>query len=242
MPMYIDSAAAQFENVNALRQYPFADDASLVDSLGRTLPQDVITDVHLFVPADIEGDSSGVLVEGGPVVKMTSLHMSQSMVSVCFSTTYGGSVYALSVTVAKENLRPYTPYRLEKLYGSYDIGGVVTFGDFDLPGFPETYRFSDAIVHESCVAMTKPAQLRSIVDRRSGERLAGDVRIRFSSYVESERNGKKFTLSLEEGAAEELMSECDELKQGDNVCGATPIVSINGVRPDANGNIVLWFH
>lgn len=242
MSAYIHMATAQFENANALRNYPFKEGSTLVDDLGRELPRNVISDLRMFVPADVQ---EGVQTEF-PEVKMTSVHMSQSMVSVCFSSKFGGVINALSVTVAAANLRPYVPYRMEKLVGSYDIGGVVTFGEIELPGMPETYRFKplygNADVHPCCVAACRPAALRSFVDRRSGERLSGDVKIRFSGYVDTEGNGKSFRLSLADGAAAELASRCEELEGGVGVCGATSIKTINGIRPDDDGNIVLWFH
>lgn len=252
MSAYIHMASAQFENANALRSYPFQEGSTLVDDLGRRLPDNVVADLHMFVPADME-DGVGVAV---PEVKMTSVHLSQSMVSVCFVSKFGGISSALSVTVAAANLRPYVPYRLEKLVGSYDVGGIVTFGEMELPAFPETYRFNpdgdesnpfnpygeNAIVHPCCIAVAKPAGLRGFVDRRSGERVSGDVRIDFSGYVETEKNGKSFRLSLSEDAASELMPRCEGLPDGVGPCGATPIRTINGVRPDEEGNIVLWFH
>ena len=220
MSAYIHMATAQFENANALRNYPFREGCALVDDLGRRLPRNVIADLRMFVPADVQ---NGVPSEF-PEVRMTSVHLSQSMVSVCFSSKFGEVLSALSVTVAAGNLKPYFPYRMEKLAGSHDIGGVVTFGEMELPGMPETYRFNpsagNADVHPCCIAACKPAALS----------------------VDVERAGKSFRLSLEDGAAAELASRCDELEGGVGVCGATSIKTINGIRPDEDGNIVLWFH
>ena len=242
MAVHADMAAAQFENVNELRRYPFTEDASLADLLLGT-----ITDVGIVVPADVP-------VNGGvfksfdpvpaPVVEMTSVHLSPSMVSVCFRSVFDGKTSALSVTVSSATFRPYFPYRLEKLFGSDDIGGFVSFGDIRFPDNPETYRFDGATVHPSCVAMAKPAGLRRITDRRSGTSISGDVRISFSGYVDVQSDAgdpKSVSLSLAEGAETELASDCIDMS-GSNPCGATPIRSINGVQPDEEGNIVLWFH
>lgn len=242
MSAYMETAKAQFENANSLRDYPFRDGCTLVDDLGRALSANVIVDLRMFVPADIpDGVPSAC-----PEVKMTSVHLSPSMVSACFVSKFDGKTGALSVTVAKENLKPYVPYRMEKLAGSADMGGVVTFGEIDLPGFPETYRFGDlnanSMVHPCCVASMAPAKLRSFLDPRSGTRISGDVQMAFSGYVESEKSGKSFKLSLAEGAAETLVSKCEGLPDGVGPCGATPIRTINGIRPDDDGNIVLWFH
>lgn len=239
MAIYVDMSEAQFENVNELRSYPFSDGCSMVDRNGRELPMDVVADVHLVVPVKDESDI--------PVVRMTSVHMSDSMVSVCFRSdaprSGSGAPIALSVTVSADEFRPYFPYRLEKLIGSNDVGGVVTFGNGAIGGAPYTYFLENAIVHPCCVASARPPALRKFVDPRSGESVSGDASILFPRYISAERNGKSFRLSLAEGAADALMSDCFAASEnGDGSCGATPISSINGVRPDADGNIVLWFH
>ena len=242
-----DISAAQFENVNSLRSYPFGDGTELVSSDGKILPRDVVVDIHLTVPAQIlkkngstaqsEGASFGIQT---PIVRMKSVYLSPSMVSACFVSVFGSVKSAASVTVSRTNFAPYMPYRLEQLAGSIDIGGVVTFGDFDFPGFPEAY-FLDAEVHPCCVSVSDPPRLRSFVDPRSGERLSGDVAMSFTGYVNAHRIGKSISLSLEKGASDELASDCAKIT-GADACGATPISSINGVRPDDEGNIVLWFH
>lgn len=232
MAIYVDTAVAQFENVNELREYPFAEGSSLVDRAGKELPLDAVVDVSMYVPCEYGNI---------PVVKLTSVHLSNAMVSACFKSTSGGKTSALSVTVSAADFKPYFPYRLEGLFGSSDIGGFVTFGDITFPSSPETYFLDRAAVHPCCVVAAKPAGLRRIVDSRSGESLSGDVRIQFSGHVKSVRNGKDIKLSLEDGSDVELASECSK-QTGLDVCGATPIVSINGVKPDLDGNIVLWFH
>lgn len=233
MALYVDTAAAQFENVNSLRSYPFSDGCRLVDRGGSVLTNDAVVDVRIFAPASHDGER--------PSVKMTSFHMSGSMVSVCFSSESESGKCALAAIVSAEDFRPYFPYRLEKLAGTLDAGGVVTFGNIEFPGFPKTYFFDDATVHPCCVVLSRPAGLRSIFDPRSGESLNGDVEMSFSGHVVSERKGKSFSLKIEDDSRSQLSSECRP-GPGVGVCGATPIRSINGVAPDDDGNIVLWFH
>jgi hypothetical protein len=234
-----DLAAAQFENVNSMRRYPFSDACPMSDRNGRTLPENAIVDLHVVVPADMEGSGRGFSAVEFPEVRLASFHVSPSMVSACFTS----GAAALSVTVSARSFRPYFPYRLESLAGTENSGGAVTFGDMEIPGFPETYFFDagSAVVHPCCVALAKPPALRRFVDRRSGETVSGDVEIRFSGYVASGMDDGAFSLSLNDGAAEALASECSRTS-GAEACGATPIRSINGVRPDEDGNIVLWFH
>ena len=232
MAAYVDNVLSQFENTNALRTYPFADGSSLVDRIGRELSRDVVVDAHLVVPCDGAEQC---------VVKMTSLHMSPCMVSACFLVECGGKRNAMSVTVAVSSLSPYSPVRLEKLSGSEDVGGIVTFGDFSLPGSPETYFFDNAVIQDCCIARALPAPLRKFTDPRSGESVSGDVKMSFSGYISASRDGRMYSLSIDDAAATELASECSKSGSAD-ACGATPIRSINGVRPDSHGNIVLWFH
>lgn len=236
-----DMAAAQFENVNGLRMYPFTDTSSLSGRNGKELGKDVIVDVHMVVPADVKNPESGMSSSNIPSVRLTSVHLSPSMVSACFVSIVSGEMDALSVTVHRENFRPYITYRLEKLSGSQDIGGIVTFGDISFPGFPENIFLDGAYIHPCCIAVAKPPMLRSFFDPRSGERISGDAEITFSGYVDASKSGRSFALSLKDGAASELASECAKIT-GSEACGATPIRSINGVYPDEDGNIVLWFH
>lgn len=220
----------QFENANSLRSYPFAEDTELVSTDGRTPPEGAIVDMHLMVP-----------VGGGLKAELASLHLSRSMVSACVRIVADGSTRgALSVAVGADNFKPYTPFRLEKLAGTEDMGGIITFGDIELPHTPETYFFSDVEVHQGCITGFDPPRLRSIFDPRSGESARGDVRIVFSGYVDAKRDGRSVKLVLGADGGE-LSSRCArELPL--NGCGAEPIMSINNVRPDSEGRIVLWFH
>ena len=240
MTVWTEDATGQFEHVNALRDYPFAVGSSRRGRQGRELPQDVLVDAHLVVPV-ARSNPDDWTPDDGPTVRLVSVHLAPQLISACFVAEQNGVRSALSVTVARATFRPYVPYRLEPLAGSLDCGGVVTFGDFTFPGFPETYFFSNAVLHPGCCARAQPPALRKFVDPRSGETVAGSAEIDFSGYIQVQREGRAFRLALEKGADAELASDCARAT-GRDVCGATPIRTINGVRPDADGNIVLWFH
>lgn len=241
MPIRDILDAPQFENVNALRAYPFADGSSLVDKFGRELPRDVVVDVSLVVPSELDNPESGFSHAEVNSAKLVSAHLSRQMISVCFLSTCSGSVCAMSVSVSRNSFRPYFPYRLDRLSGSEDCGGIVTFGDFEFPENPETYFFETAHVHPCCCASVRPSRLRRFVDMRSGESVEGDVEIAFSGHVIAEKDGSSVRLSLESGSEKELASSCAFAAEND-ICGATPIMSINGIRPDRDGNIVILFH
>ena len=239
----IGMAAAQFENVNSLRLYPFAEGSSLADRDGVEIPMGAIADLHLAVPCPMRARGPGFSPSGAdaPEARLSSLHLSRAMVSACFTSWNGSERGALSVIVPGGSFRPYFPYALRPLAGSSGMGGAVAFGDVELPEIPETHFLDSAVVHPCCVTAVRPPGLRGFFDPRSGESVSGDVGVWFSGYVDAARDGGSISLSLKDGGAAALASECARAS-GRDVCGATPIESINGVRPDADGNLVLWFH
>lgn len=255
MAIYVDVGCAQFENMNELRKYPFAEDSSLSEPSGREMPSGIIADAHFVVPDLLarsrstriqDGESIGLLGTRGsgdemPSVVLSSLHLSSYMISACFTSRSGSELNALSITVSSSRFRPYSPYRLQKLAGAHDIGGFVSFGNVSFPDWTENYRPENARIHDGCISAISPSGLRCFVDPRSGEIVKGDAKIDFSGYVTAEKSGKSVRLSLDEGADVDLASACARIS-GSEACGATAIRSINGVLPDEDGNIVLWFH
>lgn len=230
---YIGSAKPgiiQFENANEGRSYPFVDDSTLESDDGRVLSDDVVADMHLVIPR-------------GTVARLSSAYISENIVSVCVVVEGGPSTAALSCIVKTQELSPYTPYRMEKLTGSEDVGGIVTFGQIDFRASAGSYRFSRNEVRlcEGAVSVYTPARLRRIVDPRTGESVSGDVKIEFPSYIDVSAEDDGVRLALSAGANDVLLPKCDRL-QKDMPCGAVPINSINGVRPDDRKRIVLWFH
>ena len=216
----------QFENANEGRSYPFADDAALETADGLRLPDDVVVDLRIVAPA-------------GAGASLSSVYLSSRMASLCVRV--GSS--ALSCTVSRDAFRPYVPCRLERLAGLEDVGGVVTFGQFEFPTTPVAYRFApgSARLADCVVAEYTPAGLRKFIDPRTGQSLSGDVRLDFSAYVQASRTADGVLLELAPGASGALLSDCDREIPG-NPCGATPVARVNGVAPDDKGRLVLWFH
>lgn len=222
----------QFENANEHRSYPFMDNSVLLADNGMTLPDSLITDLHLVIPKNADAC-------------LSSVYVSESMVSVCIKVSKQGtpSVMAMSCTARAADLIPYMPYRLEKLTGSEDIGGVVTFGSIDFSSSRGTYRFTENTIGiaDSAISKYTPSGLRKIIDPRTGAELSGDITVSFPSYVTAENTAEGIKLGISEKANNILLSECDK-DSADNPCGATPVTSINGIPPDDRKRIVLWFH
>lgn len=224
-------AVMQFENANEGRSYPFADNATLVSDSGEVLPDGVVADMHLVVPKGMDAS-------------LASVYLSGRMLSVCIKVESAGKVVAaLSRTVKADVFEPYVPYAMEKLTGSEDVGGVVTFGQVEFPSVPTVYRFSRKRIPlaESAVAKYTPAKLRKIVDDRTGESVSGDVKVKFSAHVDVSRDEDGVHLVLRQGSNDVLLPACDRVVHSDP-CGATPVQSINGVLPDDKDRIAIWFH
>lgn len=270
------TSVIQFENANEGRSYPFSDNATLVSSDGKSLPDSLITDLHLVVPH-------------GAKPYLSSVYLSRNMLSVCIrvmdvdkefrlfkskfdfrlvrellnadtiGTTkeefnkllaklktlnfHARGTDAMSVVIRPSEFEPYRPYRLEPMTGSEDFGGIVTFGQVEFPEVPVTYRFDDGAIPitEGAVARYETARVRKFIDPRTGESASGDVSLGFSSHVTAVKENNGVRLILDEAAKTELLSKCDR-KRPSNACGATPIRSINGITPDADKRIVIWFH
>lgn len=227
----VDPGLIQFENANEGRSYPFDDNVILETVDGIKLEDSIISDLHLVVPC-------------GQDAYLSSIYVSENMISVCLKM-FCGTLFktALSVFVKRESFEPYIPYRMEKLTGSEDVGGIISFGDNPFREHPSTYRFYDRKIRivDSAVSRYVPAALRTLIDDRTGESVRGDVSLSFSNYILSYRDGNALSLKLKDGAAKVLASSCDKDRPV-NPCGATPVMSINNVKPDDEDRIVIWFH
>jgi len=226
-----DPVVIQFENVNEGRSYPFDDNAVLSSSDGKILSEDIIADMHVVIPT-------------GNNAYLSSVYISKDLLSVCIKIYKDNAVTgALSTHLARDSFSPYIPYRMEKLTGSEDIGGIITFGHDPFSATVGVYRFEDRSVRivDSAVSRYVPAGLRSIIDDRTGDHLEGDIKIEFPAHVVVDKDGRNYKLNLKSKSATMLMSSCEKAKPV-NACGATPITSINGVSADDQNRLVIWFH
>lgn len=221
----------QFENANEGRSYPFADNAILKSDDGKDLGENVISDMHLSIPKSCNA-------------YLSSVYISDSLVSVCVRVVdVMNNVSAMSCIIKGSDFEPYRPYALEKLSGSEDIGGVVTFGAIDFISEKGSYKFSNNLIEiaDSAVSKYTPAKLRKIIDDRTGEYVSGDIDLEFSSYIKATKENGGIKLELMPGANDALLSKCDK-NVVENPCFADPVKTINGVAPDSKNRIVIWFH
>lgn len=222
----------QFENANEARSYPFESNSILQTLDGKILPDGLIADAHLALPV-------------GVTAFLSKVYISTSLVSICIKVKdeLTEELAALVLTLQRSKIKPYTPYRLDKLVGCEDIGGVISLGNVDLIDQVGDFRFEDSQVkfENSVISNFVPAKVRRIIDPRTGESLSGEVNIKFSNYINVSKKDGGIDLELTPEGNIELLPACDRNKDF-NACGATPITNINGVYPDEQGRIVLWFH
>lgn len=219
-------ATIQFENVNEGRSYPFSDESII------PFDENTIVDLSIVAPK-------------GATAWLSSVYLSKNLISLCVRVVVGTSAKALSVIVKADEFEPYIPYRLEKVGSSEDIGGMVTFGNIRLAEFiePKTYKFAEGKITFAPPVLMEyvPAAVRKFLDPRNGETVNGDVEFSFSAHVVASQGERGVKLSLKEGSNDLLLPKC-EREAPVNACGATPVTSINGVKPDAENRIAIWFH
>lgn len=212
----------QWENSNALRKYPFSEDASLVDDAGAMLPLDIVTDMMLFAP-DAEAH-------------VTNVRISPTMVSLA---VLSGSQCA-GVFVPRSSFEPYVPFQLS---GSPGFGGYVTFGDFEWPSAGRFHRFSTSAQSKldphAVVKFPAPGVLK-FVDDVSGEELSGDVVVSLPDILEISEVDGEIQLSMTENGARQLTTPCN-VGTDSTICGTPVIRTINGIAPDEDGAILLRF-
>ena len=185
MAVHEHVSVAQFEHVNALRKFPFSDGSSRIDRYGRELPEDFLVDAHMVIPVKFGNPESGIdSCEWS--VRMTSAHISRNMISSCFVFERSGKTSAMSVTVASADFKPFYPYRLEKLAGTEDFGGIVTFGNV----MTSPYLFNLCAERGVCVSMF--SEHGKFLARVEGP-VSGNVLLRLAqmrAYEDKERKGE----------------------------------------------------
>lgn len=223
---------SQWENSNASRRYPLADDADLSCPFGEPMPASFLSDACIMVPSWMDS-SGGVFV--------SCAHSGPGLVSVSLSV---GGEGVCTCTVPAASFEPYRPYQVVPV-GDSPVRGCVSFGDVVQDGArtwrPAACRLSGFAVHSIPVG-----RLVRFLDDRNGESVSGDVRFVVQTDVglehsgDWEQTGEETTyFSLTGGLDDATKSLCD---RGGETPGTIPyITSINGVRPDEFGQIAIVF-
>lgn len=225
---------------NSVRSYPIRQDAPRTASSGFSIPDSLLADVFLCV----DNEPNGICI--------SSVCITPAIVTVVFaSVTSGESVAMASAFPGRdEALR-----RKEVHSISSGVSGYVVFGSFldeefsdVVSSFSGTNRFDRSCVLETrCVVDVPKFPVASLRASSSLETISGDATMSFGgNLVAAITSGTDLdseeltyvTISLEDPA--QFAPVCAEAPD-QSLCGSYPILSINDVVPDINGNITVEF-
>ena len=240
----------QWENENSLRSFPFMEDTCLVDDNGKRLPDGIISDISIYSQT-LHSNTVA------PKVRVSCVYLGKELISVSVVNKNAG---ILSITISKEDMEPWRPYAFTQIANGW--AGYITFADFLWPDIPQTYYFSrwqdedkehgvpppQAVLDPHSLFGIGGPRVEKFLDTTTNQEATGFVEFVFPNIISkkitrmSDRNGYWVYLDLKNNDA--LKGPCDVLstqsKLG-NICGVPLVSSIAGVRPDANGNIMLRF-
>ena len=212
-------------DTNTSRNYPFHDSASLIsDGATFTIPQNVFVDMAVSVSPEISPDS----------VYLSLFTISGDFVEAIFSSTDTASeIFKFSFNyLTHTEFRSYPVIPTDTSYP--DIYGRVTCGRNleDLIAEPGAYTFSYAAsrITTSCI---RPSIEKVTSISVNGVRLSNNLTIAVGAGLAINTDNLTNTISLSVDRASLETEDCgclDELP-----C----IKTINGVAPDAQGNIEL---
>lgn len=215
----------QFENENLLRKYPLDQDATCIDDSGMPLPTGILGGISIvtcFEPAN---------------VRLSSVYVGSGIKSISISDDSG---LLATATVEQDFIgqKMLDPAR-------DGVTGIVDFLDYR-QAVAESHRFStpeQSLIHRFCVTAVDIPFVSRFVDDTSGEEASGDTAIEIlSNNVETLSSatgvGSDVKVRVGDSFAKTMSSECSPTSFS-NVCIAPIILSINGTKPNADGEIAI---
>lgn len=241
-------------NANENRSYPLHDNALRVASNGVLLPNNILADASIWLP-----------LSAGRVVYLSSVGITKSLVSVtflaaqdspfCSSSSSLAPFIPLAAVTVRKPVQRFKNYKLEALYPG--AGGWVAFGAgaqelqalsllFDDPG--------DSALADRCVRAYSDIPVMSLGKVDVSKVLMGLIRLKgvpgiTRTFAEDRaidgvtRRVALIGLDLGDNKVTRLQSfagVCGHRPHA-NSCNTPPIISINDVKPDCDGNIDLIF-
>ncbi len=222
----------QWLNENENRAYPLAEYATKLDDQDRLLPTDIIADVGLMLPPAHQD------------VYFTSIRITEQSVVVGVASSLSGLFIG---TYSRAALTPYTAYPLTPLIS--DIAGWVVFGHHVASGI-EDYRFAGPLaskVEMRAIRLVDELPVKRFIKFGGSEIVEADKIVTFQGgggivfdLDPADPTGHTIRVSLDDEHKYSFVSPCRTWAAQD-ICGAPPMRSFNGVCPDDNGRIELRF-
>lgn len=245
---------ADWLNKNEQRNYPLHDSASKHDVEDRRLPDTIFADVNLMVPTS-----------AGQFVFISSVSITPALVSATFlaadcdpfdpACTPTGSFVPLAVITVARPVAIHRNLSVEALYPG--VGGWVAFGRgveaidqltlrFDDPAqtllLPRAARSYDDLPVNSIGKVGFPTELTGLVTLL-GQSGIVNISKQVREIEGIRRDALVIGLNLDVdavGTLRRFTGPCGARPE-DRTCPGKALVSLNGVRPDCNGNIGVRF-
>lgn len=215
----------EWYNENEYRPYPVDDSSYLKDDTGKLMPMSLLADLSISVPEDFGA------------VYITGLYCGPAMVSLALGDGTEGLLTAAASKTAAAN---YTPIYMNPV--GDNISGHVVFGR-GVVSHEGSYMFTQGQMKLDFHAIRNyhGGKVLSVnkFGGSVGDRLRGMVNISVAGAMSVRKiDDSTAVFSLNADAAPDFLSPCD--KTADiNRCGPPPIRSLNGVKPDAEGVIIM---
>lgn len=218
------TVSAEWQNENALRAYPLVDDCRAAG----VLPSWLVTDLRVTVDSSYDA------------VYVSGAYVSDTLVSVAVSGVKDGKATGLlAKTLTRDELEPYAAYSMDAIgpaTGLVAFGEIPRFASFDLSFVPD-----EAPLAEAAVTRVRAPGVTKIVDAAFGSEVTGIVDLsgnaEFRTYLDSDGF---VVVELVDMYRDMTTSVCDSTPSY-TACGRTPVKTISGVAPDADGKITLRF-
>jgi len=240
----VNTVKSDWQNANEGRSYPLDDAATLADDTGLFLPNNFLSDLHVYLPYSL-----------GRQVFLSAAAVSAKLVTLIVSVYSGGN----NIPLASASLvRPVVRGRVYPLEPLYDgAAGWASFGGAAVDDAVFSLRFStpaQTLAARRIVYNYDDVPVTSLGKDVSSVSLTGLVRLRGKAgvvtVVGAQRliNGELRTVALIsldtalQGATilTDFAGKCGHRPEARN-CNKRVIESINGIEPDCDGNINVEF-
>jgi len=239
----------QWNNLNSLRRYPIEDLASCISDAGDVLPNDIITDLNIWIPGATPSND----------VFISSVSISQYLISLTISV-YNGSTFTPIAYVTKgpsivvNKNYALTPL-LDGVYGWVSFGAATanytTITNWAFSSLDQTKLLS------RCVKVYPSTGVTSITGYNKSFKLYGDVKLTSQDsdklsieyipssdtrarYVDGQyRDAIVFRLNTDISGMDlykSYIGPCD-ISPDSNTCTNPPILTVNNTVPDCDGII-----
>jgi len=248
----------EWQNANEQRNYPIHDRASRIASNGETLPNNLITDANVRFP---ESAGIAVMISGvGITSRLVTVTLSACAVHPFMD---GGSTSgSFSVPLAAIGVRlPIDVGRLYPLDAIFPgVSGWISFGSgvASTQGFWNFLDPESGVLQERCMIPVRGVPVETLTKEGAAATICGLVRLKGTPGAI--RTYKAIRTILVDGVERTVEAGIIALDFGEDrvsrmqglagacsgrpdvqTCGVRPLEAINGVKPDASGDVQLIF-